>query len=681
MNIPPQHKKNIFFICILWLVLSSCHSPNSEKATDKHSFVDSLIEHYKNTSFQRPDLVKQELLKIRQTINDSIAYYKLTLFTSYACFHNNQLDSAFLLNDMVLHFCRKKSPNLAGLSELKVYAYFHRSHFFQIKNQLDSTIFYLKQAYSAAYHTKKHNELANICTNLGYNYSLQGNYPLATFFYKKAKDTADSLHLYKGVYSSIYAGMAKVYLDLNNFRLSDYYLKLAEKDYKGMTPYKQFVFASIKANYYYTIKDYKRALEWYIIANNATNKFMLSTYRGVTECNLGEIYLLLNQTDSAKYYLDRANALLPKNSLNKDNSFYINCLYAKLALQNNDLKNAFRLLSKHYDLSKISSKYIYLYNKTLESYYQKKCDFRNAYFYRTKADTQNDSLRTRTVSNAILEIDTRYSQDTSILKQYIIVSKSKAEIQKMRLASIFSLSLLFAGIIIVTIFIYSSKKKRESKLAKQLTTITKLRMENVRNRISPHVLFNMLNAVMPSFKQDDNLVHLFRLLIQSLRNNLVASERIAVSMEEEIEFVKNYIEFRKNTNNNNVEIYWNIDPEVPMETLIPSMIIQIPVENSIKYAFEEGQTDAHVNIDVSTDNQFLYINIEDNGIGYNPGNHVGDRNSTGTGLKVIFQTIQLLNHKNHENMFFNIEDLKNLLPDLHGTRTTIIIPLKYNFEL
>lgn len=207
-------------------------------------------------------------------------------------------------------------------------------------------------------------------------------------------------------------------------------------------------------------------------------------------------------------------------------------------------------------------------------------------------------------------------------------------------------------------------------------------MENVRNRICPHVLYNMLNAVMPVVKQDDNRIHLFRLIIQSLRSNLVASEKIAVALEEEIEFVKNYIEFRKKTNNTPIEVNWCISPDVTLETQIISMVIQIPVENSIKYAFEEEQKDAHIDINISTDKQFLYITIEDNGAGYNPGNHTGDKNSTGFGLKVIFQTIELLNQtKNQEKMYFNIENLKNLSSDLHGTKAMIIIPLKYNFEL
>lgn len=681
MNIPPKHIKNTIFIYILWLVMNSCHTHNGEKTVDRYSFVDSLIEYYKSTSIQHPDIAKQKLLKIRQVISDSVEYYKLTQFISYAYFHNNQIDSAFSLNNKVIHFCKKRTPNLTGLAELETYAYFHRSNFLHINNKPDSAIFYLKKAYSAAYRTKGHKELATIYIYLAYNYSLMNNFTMATYFYQKAKTTADAQHLKSETYSAINTGLAKVYLNLNNFKMAGYYLNLAEKNYKKLTPYKQFVFANIKADYYYSTKNYQKALNWYIKASKLSKTFKLKAYTGIAECNLGEIYLLLNKTDSAKNYLDKAYVLIPKTNNNENITFYINGLYAELALKENNLKKAKELLFKHYDLSRISRQNIYLHTKRLESFYEKKGDFSKAYFYSKRVNHLNDSLNKKTTSNVILEFDSLYSAETSHLKQDLIISKSKAELQTTRLISILSISVLIIGIITIAIFVSCSRRKRESRFARQVTTITKLRMENVRNRISPHVLYNILNTVIPTFKHDDNLVHLFRILVQSLRNNLIISDKMTVALKDEMEFVKNYIEFRKKANNSQIEVNWIISPDVPLDALIISMIIQIPVENSFKYAFEEEQHDAQVDINISTDNNFLCIIIVDNGIGFNQGRHIGDKNSTGIGLKIIFQTIELLNRRNQEKIFFNIEDIKNLFPDLHGTKTTINIPLKYNFEL
>ena len=71
---------------------------------------------------------------------------------------------------------------------------------------------------------------------------------------------------------------------------------------------------------------------------------------------------------------------------------------------------------------------------------------------------------------------------------------------------------------------------------------TQLRMENIRNRISPHYMFNVLNTVMPTFKQYSELAHPLQLLIQVLRGNLLASEKMAVELQEEIDEINKKID-------------------------------------------------------------------------------------------------------------------------------------------
>jgi Putative regulator of cell autolysis len=543
-----QQRGSTFFICILCLFIVSCHTKNREKTADKYTYADSLTEHYKELSLEYPDLVRQKLLKVRQVIKDSINYYKLTQSISYTYFNDNKIDSALILNDRVIHFCTKNISDTTRLNQLKTDTYFHKGLFLSIISNIDSAQYYLNKAYQTAILTKENKKSAEICIRLAYNYSLQGNYTSSVLYYKKAQEAANLLKNNTNLLFFIQTGLAKVYLGLNNYKQSNIYFTLAEEKINEVPPYHKFIFASLRASYYEAIKKYENALKWYKEANIATRKFKFNIYRGITECNVGGTYILLNKPDSARYYLDKANFYFTKSNQNINYSFYLNGLYAELALLKNDLRNAHKLLNKKYDLSQIALQYIHLYNERLELYYEKKGNFQNAYYYRTKVDIYDDSVRRKTLSSAISELNSRYSQDTSKLKHNIALSENKADLQKMRLISILSLSLLIIGAIIICVAIQLNRKKRESRFAKQFSTIAKLRMENIRNRISPHVLFNMLNAVMPTFKQDDNLVHLFRLLAQSLRSNLIASEKMAVSLEEEIEFVKNYIEFRKNIN-------------------------------------------------------------------------------------------------------------------------------------
>ena len=77
----------------------------------------------------------------------------------------------------------------------------------------------------------------------------------------------------------------------------------------------------------------------------------------------------------------------------------------------------------------------------------------------------------------------------------------------------------------------------------------------------------------------------------------------------------------------------------------------------------------------------LSIYIEDNGPGYNPDRFANSAQGTGTGLKVLFRTIDLLNTKNQQKIEFKIENLGTLSTELHGTKVSVIIPAKYNYNL
>ena len=214
--------------------------------------------------------------------------------------------------------------------------------------------------------------------------------------------------------------------------------------------------------------------------------------------------------------------------------------------------------------------------------------------------------------------------------------------------------------------------------------VAELRMENIRNRISPHFVFNVLNAIMPTFKQYSELAHPLQLLIEVLRGNLLVSDKIAVELEEEIELVKKYITLRKETNPNTANVIWNVDQNISRNTLIPSMIIQIPVENSLKYAFDTTEYgNGQVIIFISQTEYGLHIHIKDNGSGYQPGIHKESKRGTGNGLKVLFRTIELLNSKNEQKATFDIQNIESSNSEEHGTLVTIFIPFNYqiNFNL
>lgn len=115
--------------------------------------------------------------------------------------------------------------------------------------------------------------------------------------------------------------------------------------------------------------------------------------------------------------------------------------------------------------------------------------------------------------------------------------------------------------------------------------------------------------------------------------------------------------------------------------MIPSMFIQIPVENAVKYAFNADCQTPIIFIGIEVKDEELHIKIKDNGIGYNFGAHVGDERSTGQGLKILYRTTELLNTHNIRKMKFSIQNQQSSLREDHGTCVSLIVPLNYNFAL
>ena len=314
--------------------------------------------------------------------------------------------------------------------------------------------------------------------------------------------------------------------------------------------------------------------------------------------------------------------------------------------------------------------------------YARKKNFEKAYQYKIAVEQYDDSIRNVRSINSINEIDYRYNQDTTLLKRDILISNNQIKLSQQHNIIILVLALLIISVLLAILIFIHIRRKNEQRYNRQMALATQLSMENIRNRISPHYMFNVLNTVMPTFKQYSELAYPLQLLIQVLRGNLLASEKMAVELQEEIELVKNYIALRKETNPNTIHIEWEITEQVPLQTLIPSMSIQIPVENALKYAFEDNDEQTNtLSIHISKEDRNLSISIRDNGSGYDPGKHSNSKRSTGNGLKVLFRTIELLNSKNTEKIIFDIRNIGISDPSQHGTLVTITIPFNYQFNI
>lgn len=665
------------------LLLLSCGRPNARQQLEQDMYVDSVMISYRDSLISSPEITKSKLLQIRNSISDSINYYKLNVLIGFCYYHNFQDDSTRIMNRQILDFLSRHTTSDSRLAELKAFAYNYIGIMLQDANQRDSAIVLLTKAYRALENSNNRYKMPDICINLADNYYQVGNYVQSVSWYRQALRCADSLKIGDKLNHAIYCGLGHLYGDIGNNQLAEHYYSLAEKSYATLSPYEQYYFANTRGNYYYLTQQYKNALKWFYQANAICRNFNKPVYQAITESNLGEVYLLMGQIDSAQHYLNKAGSFFLNDNTDASTRFYFDGLYASLALCKNELGKAKELLTKPYDPSQISPNYIYLHDKRLEELYARMGDYAQAYSYQKKMHQYDDSLHNIKVLNNIAELDFRYRQDTLLLHRDVQLAQNKARTVKFQYLSLTLALALIIVLFATVILVLYARRKREQRYARQMATITCLRMENVRNRVSPHFIFNALNAFIPALRQYENLGQPLNLLIQSIRNNLLISDKVAISLEEEVSFVRNYLDLKKCISKEVPKVEWNIDDGVDRSTLIPSMMIQILVENAVKYAFQTEQEDSQnlLSITIRQTDVNLVVVVEDNGVGFVPGRYSDTGKGTGSGLKVLFRTVELLNKRNQRDIKFRIDSLVDLNPQLHGTRAVCEIPLNYNYEV
>ena len=329
-----------------------------------------------------------------------------------------------------------------------------------------------------------------------------------------------------------------------------------------------------------------------------------------------------------------------------------------------------------YDSTVIGPSYIHLHNKRMMEFYEKNNDYKNAFFYQKEVSRYDDSLRNIQLMRNIAETDMRYSQDTTILKQDILIAKAKVMTSKViNWALLVTISLIMVIMITSMSILYLRKNNRESYM-RQLEMINGLRMENVRNRMSPHFMFNVLNSLLPSFSNNRELYRPLVTFINMMRDNLVASENLVTSLSCEMQLVDNFVALRRLTYINTPAVNWKIDSDINLSCEIISMMIQIPVENALKYAFvgREDNKDNFIIISITQSEKFIKIKIKDNGIGFNPSAFYSSTKGTGNGLQMLYKTIEIINSKNTYKISFQIGNVADFGDQSSGTLVKIEIP-------
>ena len=156
----------------------------------------------------------------------------------------------------------------------------------------------------------------------------------------------------------------------------------------------------------------------------------------------------------------------------------------------------------------------------------------------------------------------------------------------------------------------------------------------LRYQLNPHFLFNTLNSIstLVLLKQTERANAMLARLSSFLRYTLINEPTAQVTLAQEVETLKLYLEIEKMRFEDRLRPHFKIDPST-IGARLPSLLLQPLVENAIKYAVTPSESGADIWIKAEREGQGVRIEVADSG----PGNQAGltSHESTGLGLANI----------------------------------------------
>lgn len=152
-------------------------------------------------------------------------------------------------------------------------------------------------------------------------------------------------------------------------------------------------------------------------------------------------------------------------------------------------------------------------------------------------------------------------------------------------------------------------------LEQQEIMLQKAEFKALQFQVNPHFLFNALNTISCVCREDpDQARELLLVLANYFRYNL-NYEAYMVSMEEELNHVKDYLEIEKARFEEKLQISYDIPEHMNME--IPTLILQPIVENAVRYGIDcKGRRIVH--IEIKEKDEGYVVRISDKGKGFPP---------------------------------------------------------------
>ncbi|MEO8534683.1 MAG: histidine kinase [Flavobacterium sp.] len=384
---------------------------------------------------------------------------------------------------------------------------------------------------------------------------------------------------------------------------------------------------------------------------------------------IAKVYASDNQIDKAIVINEK---LLAEAETKQDYSTQIKQLQslATFYFKKEESEKAISSLKKAYNMAyqKGNSAEAKISLSQLINYYKKKGNDKESialyeqFFQNFDKLIQSDTSLIDAKTFQITEEKIRQLEKEKTLKDELISKKN-----------IFNYFLLGSVLLLLLLFLFIMKALYSIKIKNK-----EIALQSLRREMNPHFIFNSLNSVNQFISENKELEANKYLTSYSnlMRNMMENSNKDFITLDKEIEQLKKYLDLEHLRFQDKFDFKITVSKELdPESVLVPNMLIQPHLENSIWHGLRYLDGKGFLNLKVELQEKKVIVSIDDNGIGLTKSAALKTYNQKAhesRGVSNTKERISLLNELYKKNISFVINEKE--MPET-GTIVKIVFPL------
>lgn len=216
---------------------------------------------------------------------------------------------------------------------------------------------------------------------------------------------------------------------------------------------------------------------------------------------------------------------------------------------------------------------------------------------------------------------------------------------------------------------YRRYREGEIKTTRLEAQLAQAELQALKMQLNPHFLFNTLHSISALVHKDaDAADKMIARLGDFLRLTLDSAGAQEVSLQQELEFLKCYLDIERIRFKDRLTVQMSIEPQA-LHARLPNLILQPIVENAIRHGIAPRTSHGHIEIEARRYNGILHVQVTDNGPGLPSNGNTGS----------IFKGVGLSNTKARLQQLYGAEHRLDLSNTTRGG-LSVILEIPFNTE-